>query len=124
MQKYFLDGDISIWKETIYVNCIALSIFTREAIKSMKKHDINGLIIHISSISARYVPDLPSETYRVNVYPASKHAVNALTDTLRFELRHEKSKIKITVSSKFCYSECYKPIFIIIYWILNNRYTQ
>ncbi|KAK4886303.1 hypothetical protein RN001_002574 [Aquatica leii] len=90
------DGDIEIWKQTISTNCIGLSIFTREAIKSMKAHNIDGLIINISSITARYVVDLPSKSYYVNLYPASKHAVLALTDTLRYELRHEKSRIKIT----------------------------
>ncbi|KAF5298524.1 hypothetical protein FQA39_LY11776 [Lamprigera yunnana] len=90
------EGDIEIWKQTISTNCIALSIFTREAIKSMKAHNIDGLIINISSITARYVVDLPSKSYYVNVYPASKHAVRALTDTLRYELRYEKSRIKIT----------------------------
>lgn len=65
----------------------------------MKANGIDGLIIHISSISGRYVPDVPGEHYRVNIYPATKHAVTALNDSLRYELRHEKSKIRVTVST-------------------------
>ncbi|XP_031341109.1 farnesol dehydrogenase-like [Photinus pyralis] len=93
------DGDLNIWKRTLYTNCLALSIFTREAIRVMKAHDIDGLIINNSSIAARYVPNHPLPNSSPNVYPATKFAVNALSNTLTNELRHEKSKIRVSCVS-------------------------
>lgn len=62
----------------------------------MKENDINGHIVHINSIAGHYVPQLPKPV--LNVYPASKFAVTALTETLIHELRCEGTIIKVTVS--------------------------
>ncbi|KAJ3618449.1 hypothetical protein MTP99_006443 [Tenebrio molitor] len=67
-------------------------IATREAVKAMKAKKINGHIIHINSVLGHTVFNVPN----LNVYPASKFAVTALTETLRQELNHLGSKIKIT----------------------------
>lgn len=72
---------------------MALSIATREAIKSMKENNVDGHVIHINSIAGHSVPPLPN----YNVYPASKYAVTALTETLRQELTKMDSKIKVSV---------------------------
>ncbi|KAF2897566.1 hypothetical protein ILUMI_08609 [Ignelater luminosus] len=87
-----IDGDTKMWKETLDTNVLGLCVATREAIRSMKDNNIDGHIIHINSIAGHMVPPLPY----FNVYPASKHAVTALTETLRQELNTFKSKIKIT----------------------------
>ncbi|RZC42511.1 hypothetical protein BDFB_002988 [Asbolus verrucosus] len=58
----------------------------------MKANNINGHIIHINSIFGHNVPNYPN----LNVYPASKYAVTALTETLRQELNQLGSKIRIT----------------------------
>ncbi|KAB0800174.1 hypothetical protein PPYR_08054, partial [Photinus pyralis] len=99
IQDIVIHGDLNIWKRTLYTNCLALSIFTREAIRVMKAHDIDGLIINNSSIAARYVPNHPLPNSSPNVYPATKFAVNALSNTLTNELRHEKSKIRVSCVS-------------------------
>jgi short-subunit dehydrogenase len=74
---------------------MALCICTREAVKTMKRCNIAGHIIHMNSITGHRVPNLPEPS--LNVYPASKFAVTALTESLRQELRFVKSKIKVTV---------------------------
>ncbi|XP_076263930.1 farnesol dehydrogenase-like [Rhynchophorus ferrugineus] len=87
-----MTGDASIWKDIFDTNVLGLCIATREAIKQMLIHEVNGHIIHINSIAGYMIPFHPQS----NVYPASKHAVTALVETLRRELNEAKSKIKIS----------------------------
>ncbi|KAG5867837.1 hypothetical protein JTB14_002163 [Gonioctena quinquepunctata] len=86
------NGDTEKWKKVMDVNVIGLCIATREAIKDMKNNDIDGHIIHINSISGHKVPNIPA----FNIYPASKFAVTALTESLRLELNTMQSKIKVS----------------------------
>ena len=88
------NGDSALWKQIFDVNVLGLCIATREAVKIMSGHNINGHIIHINSVVGHKVLPFPGS----NVYPASKHAVTALTETLRHELNAVDSKIKTTVS--------------------------
>jgi len=91
-----VDGETEYWREVINVNVLGLSICTREAVKLMRETGVdNGHIIHINSIAGHAVPNTPGEPM-FSVYPASKHAVTALTETVRQELRFLKSKIRIT----------------------------
>ncbi|XP_044730060.1 farnesol dehydrogenase-like [Chrysoperla carnea] len=87
------DGKTDDWKAIFDVNVIGLCIATREACKSMKERDVNGHIININSLSGHRIPASVEDT---NVYPASKYAVTAITETLRRELLHQKTKIKVT----------------------------
>ncbi|KAF2894272.1 hypothetical protein ILUMI_11904 [Ignelater luminosus] len=87
-----MDGSTSLWKETIDVNVLGLCIATREALKNMKTNNIDGHVIHINSILGHQ----NSKMREMNVYPASKYAVTALTETLRRELNSINSKIKVT----------------------------
>lgn len=77
------------------VNVLGLSIATTLAIKIMKEQKIDGHIIHINSITGHYVPQLSFH----NMYPASKHAVTALTETFRQDINKLNLKIKVTVSN-------------------------
>ncbi|RZC42512.1 adh short, KR, Epimerase, and/or NAD binding 10 domain containing protein, partial [Asbolus verrucosus] len=88
-----IDGNIEFWKYVLNLNVLALCICTREAVKIMKANNINGHIIHINSIAGHVVSPLIPD---VNVYAASKHAVTALTETLRQELNQIGSKMKVT----------------------------
>lgn len=88
------DGDTQHWKRVLDLNVLGLCIATREAVKNMRANNVDGHIIHINSVGGHKVPNIPN----LNVYPASKFAVTALTETLRQELNSIGSKIKITVS--------------------------
>lgn len=88
------EGDTNLWKKVLDLNVLSLCIATREAVKSMRENQVDGHIIHINSECGHKVPNFPI----LNVYPASKFAVTALTETLRQELNSIGSKIKITVS--------------------------
>lgn len=58
----------------------------------MKERDVAGHIIHINSIAGHQVPNFP----HMNMYAASKHAVTAITETMRNELIMLGSKTKVT----------------------------
>lgn len=75
------------------VNMIGLCVCTREAVKLMREANIDdGHIVHISSMSGyRVVPGT-----KMGFYSATKHAVRALTEALRLELRDIKSNIRVS----------------------------
>ncbi|XP_022902825.2 farnesol dehydrogenase-like isoform X1 [Onthophagus taurus] len=102
------NGDTSKWKEILDTNVLGPCIATREAIRVMKKHSIQGQIIHISSILGHYVGvNIPF----LNMYPASKFAIRALTETLRQEFVAEKVPIRVcTISPGFTDTEIIKPL--------------
>ncbi|XP_046384466.1 dehydrogenase/reductase SDR family member 11-like [Ischnura elegans] len=88
-----LDGSVESWTKIMAVNVIGLSHCTKLAIESMMRRGVDdGHIIHISSVAAHVVPS----SAEIHFYAASKHAVRALTEGLRHELRDKKSHIKIT----------------------------
>jgi NADP+-dependent farnesol dehydrogenase len=86
MQKTNLttEGDTEKWRKIFDTNVMGLCIATREAVKIMQTKKIDGHIIHINSVVGHRILALAGR----NVYPASKFAVTALSETLRHELRH------------------------------------
>lgn len=89
-----LESTTDKWEDILKVNVIGLCIATRETVKDMRENETNGHIININSVLGHFI-------YHVsyaNIYPASKHAVTALTEALRMELISLGTKIKITVS--------------------------
>ncbi|XP_031353853.1 farnesol dehydrogenase-like [Photinus pyralis] len=102
LQTSLVDGDFSVWKQNLDTNVLGLCAMTREAIKSMKKNNVDGHIVHVNSLSGHRVLFHSN----LNVYAASKYAVTALTETLRQELISLGSKIKISsVSPGMVYTE-------------------
>lgn len=91
-----LDGDVELWRKTLEVNVLAVAINTKQAIKRMRANAVDGHIIQIDSIAGHYVPYI--EGLDLNIYPATKFAVRALTETFRQELNAVDSAIKVTVS--------------------------
>lgn len=92
-----IDGDTEKWKQVLDLNVMGLCIATREAVKNMRENEVAGHIVHMNSIAGHTALNLPN----LNIYPASKFAVTALTETLRNELNSIGSKIKITVSLQY-----------------------
>lgn len=95
LQIFFPEGSTDDWRLTFDVNVIAMCICTREAVKTMRENGIAGHIINLNSVVGRYPVCLP--TPNLNVYPASKYAVTALTENMRQELRYFNTGIKVTV---------------------------
>ncbi|VEN44569.1 unnamed protein product [Callosobruchus maculatus] len=89
-----IDGSTEEWRRVLEVNVMALCICTREAVRIMRENKIAGHVIHMNSIVGHKVPFMPHPNF--NVYPASKHAVTALTESLRQELMHFHTGIKVT----------------------------
>lgn len=88
-----LEGSTEQFKQILDTNVLGLTIATREAVQDMRDNSVDGHIVHINSVVGHCVPAVPN----MNIYPASKHAVTALAETLRHELTQLGSKIKITV---------------------------
>jgi len=88
-----MSGATGRWREMLEVNVLALCVATREAIADMRKRGDDGHVLHISSMAAYRTP------LRSGVYSATKHAVRALTEGLRAELREAESKIRVTAIS-------------------------
>jgi len=88
------DGDPKDWKEMLDVNVFAASLCIREALADMEGKT-DAQIVNISSLAGHRVPLGRNSTY----YAATKHALKALTDGLRFELVQRNSPIKLGMIS-------------------------
>lgn len=106
-------------REVIDTNVLGLVFCTRESVQSMLKRDVAGHIIYINSIAGHHVPNLNVPNFSFNIYPATKHAVTALTETLRQDLNKLKSKIKVTVSDRLLTINMYVKHVVFIYFQLR-----
>ncbi|XP_022197340.2 dehydrogenase/reductase SDR family member 11 [Nilaparvata lugens] len=92
-KKPLAEESTANWKDMLGVNVLALSICTRETLKSMKTHGINdGHIINISSKASHHSTPVPG----LSVYSATKKAVMAISEGLRRELALSNSLIRVT----------------------------
>lgn len=77
------------WRNMWEVNVLAPSICTREAVKSMRERNVDdGQIININSLSGHRVG-------MAHFYSVTKHALTALTESIRWELRGINSHIRV-----------------------------
>jgi NADP-dependent 3-hydroxy acid dehydrogenase YdfG len=83
------EGRVDEWREMLEVNILGLCICTREALADMRARGVSGQIIHIGSMAGQRVPA------GAGLYGATKHAVRALTESLRLELREAGDPIRI-----------------------------
>lgn len=89
--------DAALLRQTLDTNVMGIVYCTREAFQSMKSRGVAGHVILMNSVSGHILPFLLYLT-SYNMYPASKHAVTALSETFRQEFIGEGTKVKITVS--------------------------
>jgi len=82
-------GRVEEWREMLEVNVLGLCLCTREAIADIRTRGVFGQIIHIGSMAGQRVPA------GAGLYGATKHAVRALTESLRMELREAGDPIRI-----------------------------
>ncbi|CAB3384001.1 Hypothetical predicted protein [Cloeon dipterum] len=87
------DGKTEDLRRTLEVNVLGLSLFTREAVRLMRRTGVDGHIVHINSTSGQSIVQEPEGNY---MYAASKHAVRVLTEGLRRELRDLGTKIRVS----------------------------
>jgi NADP-dependent 3-hydroxy acid dehydrogenase YdfG len=80
-----LSGDAEEWRAMLETNVLALLVGTNAAVAAMRACKANGHIVNISSIAAQR-PD-------PGVYGATKHAVNAISATLRRELEDDSIRV-------------------------------
>lgn len=99
-------GNTQIIRDVVETNIMGLIMCAREAYQSMKRRNVDGHIINMNSVVGHGVPVGVDTLTTYNVYPATKHAVTALTETLRIELLNENSRVKLTVNfnSQLCQS--------------------
>lgn len=89
-RQSLIEADEEVWRAMLEVNVLALAICTRNAVQDMRRRDVDGHVLHISSMSAYRVPE------GSGMYSATKFAVRSLTEGLRMELRELDSDIRVT----------------------------
>jgi len=104
-----LDNTAKI-KGVIDTNIMGVVFCTREAFHSMKKRNVDGHVVIINSVVGHNIPYTVDKFPSFNIYPATKHAVTAMTEGYRQEFQREKTKIKITsISPGFVRTEIMGP---------------
>ncbi|XP_041359718.1 dehydrogenase/reductase SDR family member 11-like isoform X2 [Gigantopelta aegis] len=90
LEAPIIDGDKDKWRNMWEVNVMALCLCTQESVKSMRQRGVDdGHIININSLSGHRVG-------KSHFYSATKYAVTALTEGVRWELRGINSHIRVT----------------------------
>ena len=81
-----IDGEPEQWREMLETNVLSLIVGCQAAVRAMRSCNAEGKIINVSSVA--------SQRRDSGVYGATKHAVNAISGTLRAEL--EADTIRVT----------------------------
>ena len=87
-----IDGDIEAFQTLLNVNVLALTHCCQLALEKFDPKN-GGQIVNISSMSGHRVP--PSGGF----YAATKFAVRAVTEALRYELKSKGNKTRVTMIS-------------------------
>lgn len=80
-----IDGDPEQWREMLEVNILSLLTGCQAAVKAMRACGASGHVVNISSIAAHRGDS--------GVYGSTKHAVNAISNTLRAELENDSIRV-------------------------------
>lgn len=80
-----IDGDPDEWRDMLETNILGLLVGCQAAVRAMRECKAEGHIVNISSIAALR-PDS-------GVYGATKHAVTAISHTLRRELEEDTIRV-------------------------------
>ncbi|KAH8381460.1 hypothetical protein KR093_005358 [Drosophila rubida] len=81
-------------KELFDLNVVATASCLRETLKHMAKKRLSCHIVVINSVLGHRIPEVPVPLF--SVYPATKHAITALCQTIRQEIHFLKLNIKLT----------------------------
>lgn len=95
--EFLIEDKTENFRKSFDVNVIASCVCLREAVNLMKETTRSGQIIIMNSILGHRIPDIPYPMKpSFGVYPATKHALTAICQTLRQELSYLKLPIRIT----------------------------
>ncbi|EDW24769.1 GL24329 [Drosophila persimilis] len=81
-------------KELFDTNVVATASCLREGLKLMAEANVRGHIVVMNSVLGHRIPEVPVPLF--SVYPATKHAITALCQTVRQEIHFLKLNIKLT----------------------------
>ncbi|XP_018316996.1 farnesol dehydrogenase [Mycetomoellerius zeteki] len=89
-----IESDRKTFERLLNINVLAVAVCTNKAVRLILKRNVEGHIFNINSVLSHYLPldGMPD----FNLYPATKHASLALTDTVRGEIAKIKAPIRIT----------------------------
>ncbi|XP_030377893.1 farnesol dehydrogenase [Scaptodrosophila lebanonensis] len=89
-------GNTQKLREVIDTNVMGVLWCTREAFNNMIKRDAEGHVLIINSIAGHQVLNFIDILPSFNIYPATKFAITAITETYRQEFQVHKSKVRVT----------------------------
>ncbi|XP_055849970.1 farnesol dehydrogenase [Episyrphus balteatus] len=92
--NFLLESSAGEVRDVFDLNVVAACTCIMQSVELMKIHGLRSHIIIINSILGHKVMELPKPAY--NVYPATKHALTALCQTVRQEIRYNKLNVKLT----------------------------
>jgi NADP-dependent 3-hydroxy acid dehydrogenase YdfG len=79
------EGEPEQWREMLETNILALLVGCKAAVKAMRDCGAEGHVVNISSVAAQRNDS--------GVYGSTKHAVNAISGTLRAELENDNIRV-------------------------------
>ncbi|XP_013109365.1 farnesol dehydrogenase [Stomoxys calcitrans] len=89
-------GNTEKIRQVIDTNVMGVLWCTREAFQRMHKRGNEAHILIINSIAGQQVLNFIDVLPSFNIYPATKFAITAMTETYRQEFQLYKSKVRIT----------------------------
>jgi NADP+-dependent farnesol dehydrogenase len=101
MKTFFVsDDEPENIRKVFEVNVVAACTCIKEAVKVIKETSGRGNVIVMNSILGHRIPDMPPNLPPpFGIYPATKHAISAVCQTLRQELNFTKTPIKVSCIS-------------------------
>ncbi|XP_014601544.1 PREDICTED: farnesol dehydrogenase-like [Polistes canadensis] len=95
-----IESDRKTFEKLLNINVLAVAVCINRAVRSMRKRNVEGHVFNINSILGHLIPfGGPIDVEGCNgwnLYPATKHASVALTETVKHELHDVEVPIRIT----------------------------
>lgn len=95
-----IESDRKTFEKLLNINVLAVAVCINRAVHSMRKRNVEGHVFNINSILGHIIPSGSFSDVEGsngwNLYPATKHASVALTETVKQELRAVGVPIRIT----------------------------